>query len=229
MVADQSGYARAGAASPKCSDCGAPIALDDLLAAESRSLSDLRQAVIAIVREHGLQHREVPFRLASGELSHDYLDGKKALSAGRHLATACQAIVELARERGAAFDAVGGLTLGADSFAHLIAYLTATQWFVVRKQAKDHGTTRRVEGAVLNSSSRVLLVDDVVTTGGSILEALDEVQRTGAQVALAVALVDRGDEAQQRFAERGVSYAPLISYKDLGIAAVGRRKAAAPD
>src|SRR2546423_6204107 len=106
---------------------------------EPSSLADMRQAVVAIVKEHGLEHREVPFTLASGELSHDYMDGKKALADGTHLRQACEAIIALAADAGADFDAVGGMTLGADSFAHGIAVLSGKRWFVVRKQAKDHG------------------------------------------------------------------------------------------
>jgi len=185
----------------------------------------LRESVVAIVKEHGLEHRDEPFLLASGESSHDYMDGKRALSQGEHLRVACEAIIELAREAGADFDAVGGLTLGADSFAHGIALLTNKRWFVVRKQAKEHGKGRRVEGAELGPEVKVLLVEDVVTTGGSILEAFEAVRATGASISLAVALVDRGDEAAKRFTDLGVAYRPLVTYEDLGIKPVGRGRA----
>jgi orotate phosphoribosyltransferase len=187
----------------------------------TQSLSDLQRSVITIVKEHGLEHREEPFRLTSGELSHDYMDGKKALARGDHLRTACEAIVALAADEGLEFDAVGGMTLGADSFSHVIAVLTGKPWFVVRKQAKEHGTTRRIEGAALGPGTRVLLIDDVATTGGSILAALDAVRDAGATVALAVTLVDRGEQAAPKFAARGVRYRPLLTYRDLGIAPVG--------
>jgi orotate phosphoribosyltransferase len=187
----------------------------------TQSLSDLQRSVITIVKEHGLEHREEPFRLTSGELSHDYMDGKKALARGDHLRTACEAIVALAADEGLEFDAVGGMTLGADSFSHGIAVLTGKPWFVVRKQAKEHGTTQRIEGAALGPGTRVLLIDDVATTGGSILAALDAVRDAGATVALAVTLVDRGEQAAPKFAARGVRYRPLLTYRDLGIAPVG--------
>ena len=184
-------------------------------------LEELRADTLAVIRGRGYQHRDEPFQLASGEFSHDYIDGKKALSAGRDLGVAGQAVVALTRDRGVEFDAVGGLTLGADPLAHMVAYLTGTSWFVVRKAAKDHGRGRRVEGAELGPGVRVLLVDDVVTTGGSSLQALDEVTVSGAEVVLALALVDRGETAAARFAERGVPYAALISYRDLDIPPVG--------
>lgn len=196
-------------------------------AVERHSLSELRETVIAIVRAHGLEHREVPFTLASGEESQDYMDGKKALAQGGHLKLACQAIIELADDVGAEFEAVGGLTLGADAFATGIALLTDKRWFVVRKEAKGHGKGRRIEGASLGPGVRVLLVDDVVTTGGSILDALEAVRATGAAITLAVTLVDRGDAARKRFADLGVHYQPLITYGDLGIPPVGHSRAAA--
>ena len=188
----------------------------------SASLAELRTALIAIVKEHGLEHRDVPFTLTSGEVSHDYMDGKKALAQGEHLRVACQAIAALAADAGADYDAVGGMTLGADSFAHGIAILTGKRWFVVRKQTKEHGTARRVEGSALRPGVRVLLIDDVATTGGSILAALEAVLASGATVALAVTLVDRGEVTAPKFAELGVPYRPLLTYRDLGIAPVGR-------
>jgi orotate phosphoribosyltransferase len=194
---------------------------------ESTDLSQLRDAVIAIVKENGLEHRDPPFRLASGELSHDYMDGKKALAQGSDLQLACAAIIELATGAGVEFDAVGGLTLGADAFATGIAMLANKRWFVVRKKAKEHGKGRRVEAAELQPTERILLVDDVVTTGGSILEALEAVRETGAEVVLAVTLVDRGDEATRRFAALGIPYQPLITYRELGIRPVGQTRAAA--
>jgi orotate phosphoribosyltransferase len=186
------------------------------------SLTELQQSLIAIVKEHGLEHRDEPFTLTSGEISHDYMDGKKALARGDHLKEACVAIVALAEDEGIEFDVVGGMTLGADSFSHGIAVLTGKPWFVVRKQTKEHGTTRRIEGAALSAGTRVLLIDDVATTGGSILAALEAVQQVGAVVTLAVTLVDRGEQAAPKFAELGVRYRPLLTYRDLGIAPVGR-------
>jgi orotate phosphoribosyltransferase len=190
--------------------------------ASTPSLADLQKTVIAIVKEHGLEHREVPFTLTSGEISHDYMDGKKALARGDHLRAACLAIVALAEDEGAEFDAVGGMTLGADSFSHGIAVLTGKPWFVVRKQTKEHGTTRRIEGAALGPGTRVLLIDDVASTGGSILAALEAVQQAGATVTLAVTLVDRGEQAAPKFAAAGVPYRPLLTYRDLGIVPVGQ-------
>jgi len=194
---------------------------------ERLALSELRRQVIEIVKANGREYREEPFRLASGQLSHWYMDGKKALGSGPDLRKACRAIIELAREQDVEFDAVGGLTLGADAFATGIAIEDDKNWFVVRKQAKGHGKGQRIEATPLGPGKRVLLVDDVVTTGGSILDALAVVQESGAEVVLAVTLVDRGDEAAKRFADLGVPYRPLITYSDLEMPAIGTEEIAA--
>jgi orotate phosphoribosyltransferase len=185
----------------------------------------LRDRVVEIVREHGYRRLDAPVRLASGEMSLDYIDGKRALAYGPHLKLACEALLELVDSAGVQFDAVGGLTLGADQFAHVAAVLSERSWFVVRKNVKDHGTRKKVEGAALGPGVSVLLVDDVVTTGGSILEALEAVAETGAHVAMAISLVDRGDVATQLFARAGIPYRALVTYEDLGIEPVGRARA----
>ncbi|MCC5952270.1 MAG: orotate phosphoribosyltransferase [Acidimicrobiia bacterium] len=158
-----------------------------------------------------------PVQLSSGAMSSDFVDAKAALARGTDLATACRAFVALSEELGTSFSAVGGLTMGADMFSHGIAMVADCHWFVVRKQAKGRGTNRRVEGARLEPGTEVLLVEDVVTTGGSLLEALGVVRDLGVEVRLATTLVDRGDVAAERFAAEGVRYHPLFTYADLGL------------
>lgn len=164
-----------------------------------------------------------PRELASGELSCDFIDAKRALSRGEDLHLACRVIAESISLEGIDFTAVGGLTLGADQFSHGIAAYLADdrEWFVVRKQAKGRGTNQRVEGATLGAESRVLLVDDIVTTGGSIQQAYHQVLETGAAVVAAVTLVDRGDVAGAFFEGVGVPYRPVFTYRDLDIKPVG--------
>ncbi|MCZ7627895.1 MAG: phosphoribosyltransferase family protein [Microthrixaceae bacterium] len=126
-------------------------------------------------------------------------------------------------DAGIGFDAVGGLTLGADQFSHGVAACLDDdhEWFVVRKKPKGRGTDQLVEGAVLGPGTRVLLVDDVVTTGGSIRQAYRHVVDTGAVVVAAVTLVDRGEVAASFFAAEEVVYRPVFTYRDLGIEPVG--------
>jgi orotate phosphoribosyltransferase len=156
-------------------------------------------------------------------MSRDFIDAKFGLSRGADLNLACKVIVDELAEAGIAFDAIGGLTLGADQFAHgVVTHLgDDREWFVVRKQAKGRGTNQLVEGAKLNNSTRVVLVDDIVTTGGSIQKAYEQVLETGAQVVAAVTMVDRSDIAASYFFERSVPYLPVFTYHHLGILPVG--------
>ncbi len=173
------------------------------------------------LRRGGLLHLDEAVQLASGDWSRHFVDAKRALARGAHLRLAGEALLGLAADAGAAFDAVGGMTMGADPFAHAVAMLGDVEWFSVRKQAKERGTKKRIEGATLAPGQRVLLVDDVVTRGGSILDAFEAVRATGATVVGAVALLDRGGFDPEPFAREGVPYRALLTHADLGIPAVG--------
>ncbi|HEX2272399.1 MAG TPA: orotate phosphoribosyltransferase [Acidimicrobiales bacterium] len=191
-------------------------------------LARLRAEVVAVLRERGWVRRAEPFQLSSGDWSHDYVDGKRALAGGAELRLAAEAVVAQAAAADAGFDAVGGLTMGADPLAHAVAVVSGARWFSVRKESKQHGRGRLVEGAELGPGTSVLLVEDVVTTGRSMLQALDAVEPTGATVVLAVALLDRGETAGPAVRARGVPYAPLATYRDLGIEPVGTGSTSAP-
>lgn len=181
------------------------------------TLSDLKDHVGRIVRDKGLTRLPEPVQLRSGAMSQDFVDAKAALAEGDDLERACRAMLEVASDMGAEFDAVGGMTLGADQFSHVMAVLDGKRWFVVRKATKGRGTDKRVEGAALGEGVRVLLVEDVVTLGGSVREAYEIVRQTGATVAGVVCLVDRSDAAGPYFAADKVPYQAVLTYRDLGI------------
>lgn len=178
-----------------------------------------RARLVAIVRERGLRRLAEPVVLASGQPSRDFVDGKAALSRGPDLALAAAEVLRAVG--GVPFDAVGGLTMGADHLSHAVALVSGAEWFVVRKEPKGRGTNQLVEGAAVGPGTRVLLVDDAVTTGGSIRRAHAAVVGLGAEVVVAVTLIDRGEVAGPWFAERGIPYAALVTYRDLGIEPVG--------
>jgi len=181
-----------------------------------------RDRLIAIVRDRGHLELDEAVQLASGDWSRHFVDAKRALADGQAAALAARTLIGIAEEHGIRFDAVGGLTMGADVLAHGIAILRPhTEWFVVRKQAKERGTRRRIEGAELGAGRRVLLVEDVVTRGSSIADALTAIRSTGAEVVAAATLVDRGEHGRQVFEAARIPYMAVITYEDLGIPPVG--------
>lgn len=180
-------------------------------------MTTAREEAVRLVKEKGYERREEPFRLASGALSHDYVDGKYAVEDGASLATVSRAIVSMLADEGITFTAVGGLTMGADAFAVGVALESGSKWFSVRKEPKPRGREQGVEGARLSASDTVLLVDDVITTGGSTKKAYDRVVAIGASVVCVTPFVDRGDAGRALFEGLGVTYRPLMTYRDLGI------------
>ena len=181
-----------------------------------------RARVVELVRALALERREDPFTLTSGEISHEFVDAKLAIARGVDLETVATAGIEALTEMGVTdYDAVGGMTMGADPLAHAIAIVADVRWFSVRKEPKGHGTQRSLEGTRLDPGTPVVLVDDVVTTGGSIQKAFYALDELGARTIGALTLVDRGDVAGEFFSERAIPYTALATYRDLDIPPVG--------
>jgi orotate phosphoribosyltransferase len=174
-----------------------------------------RETLLAELREHALVIGEVT--LSSGQNASYYVDAKRALL----LPTCFRALGELvaaeAAERRAS--AVGGMTMGADPVA--CAALAAPGGegltaFFVRKERKEHGLQRWLEGPVLEAGTRCLVVEDVVTTGGSTVNAIERVREEGFEVAGVLSVVDRlagGAEAITDGAE--APYRALVSIDEL--------------
>lgn len=191
-------------------------------------MSPVSPRLLGIVTDPAvLQHLPEPIRLASGEMSRDFIDAKVAVDDSDDLEFVGQAMVDAARQAGVEFDAVGGLVLGAVPFTFAVAGTARCKWFLIRKEPKGRGTNRWIEGARITPGMRVALVDDVVTTGGSIREAYERVGLEGATVVFATTLVDRGDEAAGFFEGVGVPYVAMLTYRDLGIEPVGRPRSSA--
>jgi orotate phosphoribosyltransferase len=173
-----------------------------------------RRALAELVRTTGYERREEPFQLSSGGWSHDYVDGKFAVSSGAALRHASEAAIEAV---GQPFDAVGGPTMGADALAHGIALVSGASWFSVRKEPKGHGRRAWVEGARIGLGDQVLMVEDVVSTGASLLKAVEKVAELGAEIVAATALLDRSPQVSERFAAAGIKWIPVLTWEDLGI------------
>jgi len=157
--------------------------------------------------------------LASGKTSQFYIDGKQVTLDAQGIFLTSKMILSMIH--GAHVDAVGGPTLGADPIAAGVSLLSSQSGhplkaFIVRKEAKDHGMQKMIEGPALNEGDRVILVEDVITTGGSVLKAAQEVEKLKAKVVKIVCLVDRNEGAVEKLAH--YNYTPIFSLADLGLA-----------
>jgi orotate phosphoribosyltransferase len=185
-------------------------------AAEPQPAGD-RAALLALLRERSL--RRGAFVLASGAHSNYYIDARPTtMSATGQRLIGRLGLAELARQ-GWVPTAIGGLTLGADPVAYAIAHASALaersiDAFTVRKQAKAHGAGRRVEGN-LGRTDAAVIVEDVMTSGKSALEALAAVREEGARVIGVLTLVDREAGGGERLTEVGVAVAALFTAREL--------------
>jgi orotate phosphoribosyltransferase len=177
----------------------------------------LRTELLSVIRKRGYTRSEEPFRLSAGGLSHDYVDMRRAVARGVDLELAATAIIHVLNGAGIKFSAIGGMTMGADPVAHAVALIGKTNWFSVRKAEKDHGSKRRIEGAEIDADTPVVAFEDTISTGRSVLDAIDVLEGAGVKVLAACTLLDRGDQATREFAKRHMTYLPLFTYKDLGI------------
>lgn len=181
-----------------------------------------RAELAARVKARGYERRPQAFRLSSGGASHDYVDLRRAVSEGADLAAVARAVVGRLAEAGIDFDVIGGMTMGADPVSHAVALLTGKAWFSVRKAPKEHGTGQRTEGALLAAGVRAVVFEDTVSTGRSLLEALEVVRQSGAEVVALCTVLDRGEQLRAALAglEPSPPYFPLLTYEDLGIKAL---------
>ena len=189
------------------------IAVPDLARARER----LREVLIARSLRFG------DFTLASGAKSHYYVDVRQTSLDGEGALLIATLMLPFLREAGV--EAVGGLTLGADPIVGATIALARTQnlpltGFLVRKETKDHGTGRRIEGP-FHAGLRVAIVDDVITKGGSARNAFEAACEAGADVRLVACVVDRGEGGSEEFAARGVAFRAIYPMREL-LEAAGR-------
>src|SRR5262249_9071666 len=175
-----------------------------------------RSRLLELFKQRAVQFGR--FTLASGKESTYYINSKKALFNSEVVALLGDYLWELTKDLD--IQAMGGLEIGAIPLATtaVLRYHQegrALEGFFVRKQAKGHGSQDRLEG-VLPAGARVAVVDDVLTTGGSVEQALAEVERAGAVVVAVVCIVDRLEGARERFASR-YAYRPMFTIRDFGI------------
>jgi len=184
------------------------------------SLKAMQERLLHLLTEKSFQMSDTPeFPLASGTLSQYYIDCKKAFSypearesIGRLIAARC---------KGSNFTAVGGLVIGAYPVAIAVSdalYRSEgreIRVFIVRKEPKKHGLRKRIDGDVEKGES-VLVVDDVITSGGSTIEAIRQCREAGLTVVRAIAIIDREEQDGRRHIEaEGVEFEALYTLSDL--------------
>jgi orotate phosphoribosyltransferase len=157
------------------------------------------------------------FILSSGQRADFYVDLRQILLDGRLAPLAGRVMLDLTWDLG--YEAVGGLTMGADPVATAMMHAAAGRGtpidaFVVRKQEKDHGLQRRIEGPDV-AGRRVLAVEDTSTTGASPLTAVDALREAGAQVVGVAVLVNR--DAREHVTGRGLPFRAAYELSDLGV------------
>lgn len=176
-----------------------------------------RELLKQLIRQYALQFGT--FTLASGKTASYYLDCRKLTLSSDGAVQIGAGILELLQNK--LPDAVGGMAIGADPITAATITIAGLQGkslkgFIVRKEAKAHGTGRDVEGPVV-PGEKVVIVEDVVTTGGSSLKAIEKVKAFGLEVVEVISIIDRLEGGAATFAAEGIPYRSLFTIRDFGI------------
>lgn len=193
--------------------------LDGVTSASTPELEADRQALIALIKTDAVFHGD--FTLSSGKKASYYVDMRKLTLDHRAAPAIGRIMLDLIRDVDGVV-AVGGLTLGADPIANAVLHEsvragTPLDAFVVRKEPKDHGRGRQVEGAEV-AGKRVVVLEDTSTTGQSALTAVEALRREGAEVVAVAVIVDRRTGAQAAVEAEGLQWLAAIDLDDLGLA-----------
>ncbi len=181
------------------------------------SAAEAKQRLMALVNETAVIRGD--FVLTSGARSNYYIDGKLISLTSEGLAYFARVVLDMIAETDA--DLIGGMTLGADpvigavvAVSHIIG--RPVDGIIVRKEAKGHGRLKRIEGAIKQGNT-VVIIEDVVTTGGSSLKAIEAVEEAGGRIAKVICLVDRLAGGRESFESKGYHFEPIFTIDDLDI------------
>lgn len=185
---------------------------------EKLKTAQLKEKLFELLNKEALKRGK--FMLSSGKESNYYLDGRIITLSPEGAYLVASIILDMAK--GEALDAIGGPTLGADPIVGAIAVLShinnqPIKTFIVRKQAKEHGTQRQVEGPLLEAGQRVILVDDVATSGKAILEAKQALDKIGVVAEKAIVIVDRNQGAAENLAKADLKLESIFKIADFGL------------
>jgi orotate phosphoribosyltransferase len=177
-----------------------------------------REALAALIRQKALRFGE--FTLASGKKATYYLDCKQVTLDPAGARLVAEGILDLLAQ-GPLPVAIGGMVIGADPITAAVVTMSSVRGtpiagFMIRKESKGHGTNQYVEGPV-RPGDEVVIVEDVVTTGGSSLAAIERAEGFGLKVVRVLGIVDRMEGGGDTFAERGYRFSSLFTIRDFGI------------
>ncbi len=178
-------------------------------------MSSYKEELLGLLKDKAVVFGEVT--LSSGETSNYYIDCRRVTLDAKGAFLIGEILSDMLEDA----DAVGGLTIGADPIAAAVAVRSYEKGmpvsaFIVRKGQKAHGTMKRIEGP-LAAASKVIIVDDVITKGGSVLEAIDAAEAEGHQVVKAICLVDRQQGGSDIIRDKGYRLEILFTPADLGV------------
>jgi orotate phosphoribosyltransferase len=186
------------------------------------TLEDIRQQLLPYVQACVQKAAEPVFKLASGRMSDFYIDGRQVTLTGQPLRLLAEAVLAVTADDN--ITAAGGMAVGADPITGAVLAVAAERGlnlkgFLCRKQAKEHGTGKRVEGPALTAEDRIVLLEDTVTTGGSLLKTVDALREAYGEVSIArvVCLADRREGAAEAMAAAGLPFTPIFTRDDFSL------------
>jgi orotate phosphoribosyltransferase len=185
---------------------------------EKLNRAELKEKLFNLLNQEALKRGK--FVLSSGRESNYYLDGRVITLDPQGAYLVASIILDMLKDE--VLDAAGGPTLGADPIVGALALLSyinkqPIKTFIVRKQAKEHGTQQQVEGPVLKNGDRVILLDDVATSGKAILEAKQALDKIGVITRKAIVIVDRNQGAIDNLAKAGIELESIFKITDFGL------------
>jgi len=183
---------------------------------QKEKIKDLKDKLLQLLKKKALKKGR--FILSSGKISNYYLDGRLITLNSEGAYLVAKIILEMIKDKD--IIAIGGPTLGADpivgaviTLSHL--YKIPLKGFIVRKSAKTHGMQKLIEGPVLKKGSKVVLVDDVATTGKSLLEAKMALDKMGLKTKEVIVIVDRNEGASKNLKRVGLKLNAIFKIKEL--------------
>lgn len=174
-----------------------------------------RENLFQILKAKSFKRGKV--KLASGKESDYYLDARVTTLSAQGAYLCAELILDIIKNE--RIDAIGGPTLGADPLVGAIGTLSVIKGnpidtFIVRKEPKKHGLCLNIEGPALKKGNKVILFDDVATTGGSLIKAIDILKNDGIEVKKAIVLVDRNEGARENLKAKGCELVSIFNIEE---------------